>query len=188
MKVFFGIMICSLGFVTMVAFFPYSGYYNVAATEPDSIVGQWFLHTAKYNSVRSRANAIDVPRAFTEDQFAMGFAQYRESCVACHGAPGVEPSALGRGLSPQPPNLAMTVDRWNAAELFWILKHGIRMTGMPAWGTAYSDEELWATVAFIQLLPDISPDAYRRMENSDYRVRLWSAGSGVAPRSRWTKG
>jgi mono/diheme cytochrome c family protein len=71
---------------------------------------------------------------------------------------------MGRGLRPQPPPLADVVPEWSTAELFWIAKHGIRMTGMPAWGPTHGDDELWAMVAFVKTLPTMSAEDYRRME------------------------
>ena len=88
-----------------------------------------------------------------------GVTHYAEHCVVCHGAPGVERGDLAEGLYPRPPNLADAARVYTPGELFWIVKHGIRMTGMPAWG-AHSDDELWATVALIEKLPGMTDQAY----------------------------
>ncbi|QBQ54320.1 cytochrome c [Nitrosococcus wardiae] len=75
----------------------------------------------------------------------------------------MSPGETGEGLTPEPPELSETVSRWSAEELFWIINHGIRMTGMPAWGVSYQDEVLWTLVAFVQTLPEITPAAYQKM-------------------------
>jgi hypothetical protein len=92
-----------------------------------------------------------------------GFDEYREMCVACHGAPGVERGALGKGINPEPPDLAKESAEWSDRELFWITKHGIKMAGMPAFGITHSDEELWGIVAFVRRLESMSPEEYRRL-------------------------
>lgn len=84
-------------------------------------------------------------------------------CAACHGAPGVERGALGKGMNPEPPDLAAEAAEWSDRELFWITKHGIKLAGMPAFGVTHSDEEVWGIVAFLRRLEHISPEEYRRM-------------------------
>jgi mono/diheme cytochrome c family protein len=70
---------------------------------------------------------------------------------------------VARGLLPEPPELAVVAEEWSVAELFWITKHGIRMTGMPAFGPTHSDAELWEVVAFLRVLPALTPEAYRAL-------------------------
>jgi hypothetical protein len=55
---------------------------------------------------------------------------------------------------------------WSTAELFWIVKHGVKMTGMPAFGPTHSDERLWTVVAFLKQLPQISPEKYTEMKQA----------------------
>jgi len=88
-------------------------------------------------------------------------------CVICHGAPGKEQSEISKGLHPSPPDLAEAPRRWNSAQLFWIVKNGIKMTGMPAFGPTHSDNQLWDLVAFVQKLPSLSPDQYNQMQQED---------------------
>src|SRR3546814_6534124 len=122
------------------------------------------LDTAKHRSVKVQADDVQITTQFTDGQIRRGFEHFRKTCVACHGAPGVERTEMGKGLRPQPPPLANVVEEWSTEELFWIVKHGIRMTGMPAWGPTHEDDELWDIVAFVQTLPTMSPEHYGRME------------------------
>jgi mono/diheme cytochrome c family protein len=81
---------------------------------------------------------------------------YRENCIMCHGAPGVAGAELSKGLNPPAPLLDKEENDTPDGELFWVVKHGIRMTPMPAFGPTYTDEEIWKIVAFIRHLPDLT--------------------------------
>ena len=65
---------------------------------------------------------------------------------------------------PEPPELQETVEEWKPAELFWVIKNGVKMTGMPAWGPTHSDEKIWAIVAFLEKLPQMTADQYEEMD------------------------
>lgn len=137
----------------------YSGAYNVAASTPHSELGRWALNAAKQRSVAVRAADVTVPE-LNDSHLQQGFGHYPEMCEGCHGAPGVEPAELAQGMTPRPPELAETAANWSDAELFWIIKHGIRMTGMPAWGETHDDESLWGLVAVVKRLPELSAQEY----------------------------
>ncbi len=81
-------------------------------------------------------------------------------------APGQEPEAAGQGLNPKPPDLAESAARMTPAELFWVTKNGIKMTGMPAWGATHDDASIWPVVAFLTALPSLDEAAYRTMLDS----------------------
>ena len=141
----------------------FSGTYNVAATEPHAPLAAWILDTTMTYSVHHQAADIKVPDLSKPDMIETGYRHYDEMCVECHGAPGKEPEELAKGLNPPPPNLIKTVPEWTPAELFWIVKHGVRMTGMPAWGPTHSDDKLWDIVAFLEKLPTLTPAQYQAM-------------------------
>jgi mono/diheme cytochrome c family protein len=143
----------------------YSGTFNVAATEPHTPFGAWLLSNVVQYSVKARAGGIAVPAQFTDDDVRQGFLSFDQTCATCHGAPGKERSEIGRGLNPVPPDLGQAAGRWSSAELFWIVKHGLRMTGMPAFGPTLDDRQLWNIVAFAQRLPGMTPDQYKTMED-----------------------
>jgi cytochrome c553 len=92
-----------------------------------------------------------------------GFEEFHEMCVVCHGAPGVERSALGEGINPKPPDLAKEAAEWSNRELFWITKHGIKLAGMPAFGVTHTDQDLWGIVAFLRRLQNMSPAEYHQL-------------------------
>ena len=150
----------------------YSGVYNVSATKGHSPFEHWLLSTTMENSVRRQARDITVPDLTDPTLMARGFRHYDEMCVSCHGAPGVLPAELAKGLTPQPPEFAKKAEEWNPAELYWIVKNGIKMTGMPAWGPTHGDEALWAIVAFLRELPALSPKEYQRIKERSRREQL----------------
>lgn len=149
------------------ALFLYSGIYNVAATNQDSGLMRWAFETGRENSIESRAEKISLP----DDGFLkspktlrMGFDHYNEMCVTCHGAPGIEAGEAREGLNPEPPLLAKMANKVDTKEMFWVIKNGIKMTGMPAWGPTHSDDKIWSMVAFVKTLPDLSPAKYKMMQ------------------------
>ena len=149
--------------------FIYSGVFNVASTNKDSALVSWLLATIRERSIESHSSNIIVPSE-TElnkpENISEGFEHYNEMCVVCHGAPGIEPGEARAGLNPQPPLLAKAkhLPDHPPGELFWVIKNGIKMTGMPAWGPTHSDDKIWGMVAFIRKLPTMSAAEYKAMQ------------------------
>lgn len=140
-------------------FVAFSGVANVAADEKAPAVVDWFLGTTSDHAVANRAAAIPVPDLDNSKMVREGYDHYHEMCVGCHGAPGLERSEVARGLNPEAPDLAAR-DAPGPAEEFWVVKHGIRMTGMPAFGPTHSDDKIWDIVAFLQRLKGMSASDY----------------------------
>lgn len=154
--------------------FVYSGLFNVAATKPHTAIVDWALHSAMHRSVEVRARDIEVPEDLvTAARVEQGARAYDQLCAACHLKPGQTDSLIRQGLNPTPPALT-TEGHWSAAEQYWIIHHGIRMTGMPAWGETHEEEDLWELTAFLQRLPDLSPDQYAAL--------VTPSGAGRGPR------
>jgi mono/diheme cytochrome c family protein len=150
------LVIGGLGFI-------YSGLYDVAATDTHWPMVRWGLEEARARSIKAHAKAIAAPAALDDPgTLLIGTEHFAAHCAVCHGAPGVPKGDIAHGLYPQPPNLAGAAKFYTAGELFWILKNGIKMTGMPAWND-HSDEELWATVAFLEKLPTMSEQDYAKL-------------------------
>jgi mono/diheme cytochrome c family protein len=143
--------------------FIYSGLYDVAATGQHWAVTRWVLETARTRSIKAHAAGIEAPPGLDDPAtILIGVEHFAAHCAVCHGAPGVPRGDIARGLYPSPPDLSKAVQLYSSAELFWIVKHGIKMTGMPAWND-HSDEELWATVAFLKRLPGTSEQDYAKL-------------------------
>jgi len=144
--------------------FIYSGIYDVAADSPHSRPVRWVLETTRERSIDRREDEARPPADLsTPARIQNGAKSYQAMCQACHLAPGMETTALHRGLNPAPPRLAEEEGGAPPARLFWIVKHGFKMTAMPAWGKSHSDEELWDIVAFLQKLPGMSPEQYEQL-------------------------
>jgi mono/diheme cytochrome c family protein len=140
----------------------YSGVFNVAATVSDAAPLRWMLVTTREASIKRHARDIQTPALGGAEQVERGFRLYREMCVMCHTPVGRPPTPMAIGLNPQAPSFAN--NDMSAAELFWATKHGIRFTGMSAWGPSRSDQELWDMVAFIQVLPKMSAADYNALD------------------------
>jgi mono/diheme cytochrome c family protein len=139
------------------------GLFNVAATDRHSPPVRWVMEQARIRSIKAHAAGIPVAPGLDDPQkVLMGTDHFAAHCAICHGAPGVARGDIARGLYPEPPDLAEASARYSPAELFWILKNGIKMTGMPAWND-HGDEELWATVAFIEKLPGLTEQDYAKL-------------------------
>jgi mono/diheme cytochrome c family protein len=145
-----------------VAAFVRAGFYNVGADDPHLPATYAMLESLREASIYRRAATIPVPADLaSEARMVQGAGNYEAMCVQCHLAPGVASTELSRGLYPAPPDLTReTVD---AAEAFWVIKHGIKGSGMPAWGGSMDDAYVWNLAAFLQRLPTLDAMAYRAM-------------------------
>ncbi len=160
-------VICTLGLLAVAgSAYVYSGAFDVAASRPHGAFARWLLGTAMKRSVVARAAGVPEPPHFTAEMVMAGFRHYDEMCTDCHGGPGIEQSEIGRGLNPRPPDLARAVKDWTPRQLFWIIKHGVKMTGMPSFGVTHSDAQVWSIVAFIERLPKISAEQFRLMRQT----------------------
>lgn len=142
------------------ALFVYFGVFNVAADEPHSRAFFKLAETARERSIAIRAKDIEVPLLDDPAMISSGGADYNEMCTGCHLKPGMEESELRAAMYPQPPDLTK-VTREDSAQTFWIIKHGIKMSAMPAWGATHDDQRMWAMVAFLKQLPRLTPDQYQ---------------------------
>jgi mono/diheme cytochrome c family protein len=153
----FSAVIALLGFV-------YSGVYDIAADSPHHALTHWMLQTTMERSVQRRTAEISVPGNLSDAAvIRTGAGHYGAMCVDCHMAPGRASSELREGLNPQPPELAYEVADRSPAELFWVTKHGVKMSAMPAWGKTHTDTDIWALVAFMQKLPRMTPAQFNAL-------------------------
>jgi cytochrome c553 len=140
--------------------FAWSGLYNVAATAGHWPMTAWLLHFAMRNSVETHAMPLKAPPLDGMDLVERGGGHYETGCVPCHGAPGSPANRIPNEMLPEPPYLPAAVDQWTAEELFWIVRHGLKYTGMPAWPAEGRDDEVWAVTAFLLRLPQMSAEEY----------------------------
>jgi mono/diheme cytochrome c family protein len=144
------------------AAFVWSGLYDISATDQHLPPTYWLMEKTMRRSVARRGADIRVPPLGAPPQIERGLALYRAHCVQCHGAPGVAPEPFARGLTPLPAPLVQTAREWSPGEIFWVVKYGIKMTGMPAWEFRMSEDDIWSVVALVQRLPGYSAEDYAR--------------------------
>src|SRR5262245_44311265 len=141
----------------------YAGLYNIAADVPHTQPIYWLLETVRDRSIVARSRDIVVPKNLDDaNRISKGAGQYAEMCSGCHLAPGMKRTEISQGLYPRAPELRRKTDL-TPAEQFWIVKHGVKMTGMPAWGVTHDDDLLWDVVAFVHKLPEMTPEQYEAL-------------------------
>ena len=139
----------------------YSGLYNIGADDHHWSVTFRLLQSVRDRSIRVRSETLKVPNLNDPKLVLQGAGQYAAMCTGCHLAPGVEHSEMVSGMYPQPPNLSKV--RVDPRDAFWVIKHGIKMSAMPAWGGSHDDPTIWSMVAFLQILPRLTPRQYKDM-------------------------
>jgi hypothetical protein len=156
-------LLAILGGIGVAAFF-FGGYFSVAANHPDPDIVDWALVQVREASIAR--HAADQPPESLDDPalvWAGARAYSQRGCTNCHGGPGVEPAHFSDGLNP-PPNLKKVVNELQPRELFWVIKNGIKMTGMPSFGASrppVPDQEIWTMVAFLKRLLSVSEEDFK---------------------------
>lgn len=159
----------------------YSGVYDVGASRQHT---QWvysMLETTMRQSVRLRARDIQPPSLDDAARIRRGAACFEAKCVQCHGAPGVSAGDVGKSLQPVPGPLVDALQRWQPAEIYWITRHGIKMSGMPAWEFRLHEGELWDVVAFVNHLPGLTPQAYAEITQAAPATGTAWQAAGAGP-------
>ena len=144
------------------AVFIRSGVYNIGADHHHAKLTQAMIDKLRDHSIDLRARGIDAHYETGPKQIADGAQRYAALCVGCHLAPGVTKSDLRKGLYPHPPNLAQE-DILDSRRAFWTIKHGIKMSAMPAWGKTLDDAAIWDVVSFVRKMPVMTPETYQQL-------------------------
>jgi len=141
--------------------FAWSGVYNVAASQGHWAIVDWALRFGMRNSVDLRAPTT-TPRSLDDANLVrLGAGHFEIGCAFCHGSPERKVNPVTDKMLPAPPSLSTEMRPWNDGELFWIVRHGIKYTGMPGWVALERDDEVWAIVAFLRVLPKLDRTQYR---------------------------
>jgi len=140
--------------------FIYAGVFNVAASDPHWDLTYAILEATRVRSIKAHASGVKPPADLTDHKRVVaGTSHFAEHCSSCHSAPGVVSGELAKGMYPQPPVLTDAASQWSSGELFWIIRNGIKMSGMPGWPD-HSDEDIWNIVAFLGRLPAMTETDY----------------------------
>jgi mono/diheme cytochrome c family protein len=144
--------------IAAAAGFIYWGLFNVAATDSHWPLTYGILETARVRSVKAHAAGLKAPDNLADHKRVVeGTSHFAEHCSSCHSAPGVEAGDIAKGMYPRPPLLRDAARQWSPSEMFWMIRNGIKMSGMPAWPD-HSDEDVWNIVAFLGQLPNMSEE------------------------------
>ncbi|WP_333874759.1 c-type cytochrome [Methylobacter sp.] len=150
------------GGIVLVLAIAYSGIFNVAASAGHPELLEWLLTLGKSRSVIVNSKPVDAPELNLTELVPLGAAHFQGGCATCHGVPGQSVNPVYDQMLPQPPDLQIHAPMWKREQLFWMVRHGIQFTGMPAWSGDKRDDEVWAVVAFLEALPSMKPEDYRR--------------------------
>lgn len=167
-------LLMAVGAVTAAAVL-LSGGFEVAATRQHFLLTHRLLEAGLHFSIRTHARDIVAPELGNPQMVEQGMACYRQHCEQCHGAPGRASVPAAMGLLPVPASLVQTARDWPAEWLYYVTREGVRMTGMPAWEVRLSEQSLWDTVAFLKVLPELTP--------ADYAARAAALQGQCPPRS-----
>lgn len=162
------LVLLALGFI-------YSGLYPIGADNKHNALTFWALDTLRKQSIARASKDIIVPTLDNPQLLLSGGADYNDMCAGCHLKPGQKENDMTIGLYPQPPNLTLAIEDHGyshnegghddknilAQQQFWVIKHGIMASGMAAFGPTHSDERIWAMVAFLEKLPELTPLQYQ---------------------------
>lgn len=157
-----------------------SGVIPLGATSGHWPVTLWMLQFTKRRTIAARALPLDAPPLDDRPAIARGAGHFESACRPCHGAPGTPVPVVLRNMLPRPPPLSERVPTWRAEELFWIVKNGIKLTGMPGWPTGQRDDEVWDMVAFLEVLPELDAGSYRLLAQGDGEREAGDGASGLA--------
>lgn len=141
----------------------FSGIVPIAASSGHWAVTAWFLHSVMRRSVAFHAPEDEPPPLDDPALVRRGAGHFATGCAPCHGAPGGVRSPVVREMTPEPPELPPKIPTWEPNELFWIVRHGVKYSGMPAWPALDREDEVWAMTAFLLRLPELDEAGYREL-------------------------
>lgn len=154
------VVVLAFAALLIVGIFVWSGIYNIGADDTHTRPVYSMLQMLRDRSITARAKELHPPPNLNDPALIrQGAGNYDSMCTSCHLGPGMEDTEVSKGLYPVPPNLS-AAEIGNPAHHFWVIKHGIKASGMPAWGKSMDDPYIWGMVAFLQVLPKLSPEQY----------------------------
>lgn len=144
-----------------------SGIIPIKASSGHWPVTEWFLHFSMRRSIALHSLGIETPELDVPQLVLKGAGHYEVGCRPCHGSPGLPLPLIPRGMTPHPPDLRSRIAEMKPRELFYVVKHGVKFTGMPAWPAQRREDEIWAIVAFLRELPTLNAEGYRRLAHGE---------------------
>jgi len=155
------------GGIVLVLVIAYSGIFNIAASAGHPAWMEWFLRLGKDRSVIVNSQSVDVPELDLAGLVPLGAAHFQGGCATCHRMPGQVLNPVYDQMLPPPPDLQTHAPMWTREQLFWMVRHGIQFTGMPSWSGHDRDDEVWAVVAFLEMMPSMKAEDYQTYANGN---------------------
>lgn len=169
-----GIIFSLLAFLVGAYTFVSLGCMPANADSKPPALEKWMAHTSLRASIRREAPQGPVPVALTDANLKAGVKLYGANCAICHGASDGEASNIAKGLYQHAPQLAKDgVEDDPEGVIYWKVKHGIRLTGMPAFSPTLSEEQIWQIVLFLKhmdSLPSGAQKAWKAMPSAKTRT------------------
>ncbi|MFW6055044.1 MAG: c-type cytochrome, partial [Thermodesulfobacteriota bacterium] len=153
-----------------------SGHYNMAATKPHWNLTSSYIDLLRDRSIKAHSQDIQKPAAGGSELRNTFFSHYHGMCRLCHGAPGHRPQEFAMGLYPKPPEMTSgeIQSEFSEAEIYWIVEHGLKLTGMPAFGPSHDEKDLWGLAALAKAMPGMSPEQYnQRVQRAGSHAMLY---------------
>ena len=146
--------------------FSASGIMPIKASSGHWPITAWLLNFTMRRSVITHSLGMNAPKLDDAALVAKGATHYEFGCRPCHGGPHLPQPVIAGYMTPHPPHLPPEIPKWESEELFYIVKHGVKFTGMPAWPAQQRDDEVWAVVAFLLKMPKLTAQEYQKVARS----------------------
>jgi len=147
--------------------FVVSGALPANADSPPPAFERWAARTSLRASISREAPKGDNPVALSDASLGQGVRLYAQNCMVCHGASDGKASKIAVGLYQEAPQLAKDgVEDDPDGKIFWKIKHGIRMTGMPSFSKTLQDDEIWKLTLFLKHMDALSPGAKKAWQKA----------------------
>ncbi len=140
------------------------GYFSMAADQPPPALERTIAMTAVDASIERRATEQKNPIQPTDESLAAGAKIYTDHCAGCHGLPSDPNSQFGRSFNPPVPQFFTEAPDMPDYQNFYVIKHGLRWTGMPAWAGTLNDEQVWMVTGFLSKIGKLPSAAQKALE------------------------
>lgn len=158
-----------------------SGIIPIRASSGHWPITRWFLEFSKTRSVSTHTIGVTAPPLDDRTLVIKGAGAYDLSCRPCHGSPDLRDPRVAQAMLPRPPYLVPVIEKRSPAELFYIVNHGLKFTGMPAWPARNRDDEVWSVVAFLLELPKLDAEEYQRLGRGERIIPPIQSLAGLPP-------